>query len=84
MQRIEAVSYTHLDVYKRQHFGWQNKDEALYGLREGYKNSADELVEIAVNSGDVYKRQRLYQSITAVRYRNPRLIGIYVMSIDHA
>lgn len=33
------------------HFGWQNKDEALYGLREGYKNSADELVEIAVNSG---------------------------------
>lgn len=33
------------------HFGWQNKDEAMYGLREGYKNSADELVEIAVNSG---------------------------------
>ena len=28
--------------------------------------------------------QRLYQSITAVRYRNPCLIGIYVMSIDHA
>ena len=33
------------------HFGWQNKDQALYGLREGYKNSADELVKIAVNSG---------------------------------
>lgn len=33
------------------HFGWQNKDDALYGLREGYKNSADELVDIAVNSG---------------------------------
>lgn len=33
------------------HFGWQDKDEALYGLREGYKNSADELVEIAINSG---------------------------------
>ena len=28
--------------------------------------------------------QRLYQSITAVRYRNPCLIGMYVMSIDHA
>lgn len=28
----------------------QNKDEALYGLREGYKNSADELVEIALKS----------------------------------
>lgn len=37
------------------HFGWQDKDEALYGLREGYKNSADELVEIAVNSGNNLK-----------------------------
>lgn len=35
------------------HFGWQDKDEALYGLREGYKNSADELVEIAINSSRV-------------------------------
>lgn len=33
------------------HFGWQDKNQALYGLREGYKNSADELVKIAVNSG---------------------------------
>lgn len=35
------------------HFGWQDKDEALYGLREGYKNSADELVDIAVKSEDI-------------------------------
>ena len=28
--------------------------------------------------------QRLYQSITAVRYRNPRLMGMYVMSIEQA
>ena len=33
------------------HFGWQNKDEALYGLWEGYKNNADELVEMVINSG---------------------------------
>lgn len=33
------------------HFGWQNKDSALYGLREGYKNSADDLVEIALENG---------------------------------
>lgn len=33
------------------HFGWQNKDLALYGLREGYKNSADDLVEIALEKG---------------------------------
>ena len=28
--------------------------------------------------------QRLYQSITAVKYKNPCLMAIYVMSIDHA
>ena len=28
--------------------------------------------------------QRLYQSITAVKYKNPCLIAIYVMSIGHA
>lgn len=33
------------------HFGWQDKDLALWGLREGYKNSADELVAIALNNG---------------------------------
>lgn len=33
------------------HFGWQDKNEALYGLREGYKNSADELVNIAISNG---------------------------------
>ncbi len=32
------------------HFGWQDKDFALYGLREGYKNSADDLVEIALEN----------------------------------
>ena len=32
------------------YFRWQDEDEALYGLREGYKNSADELVKIVVNS----------------------------------
>ena len=34
------------------HFGWQNKDQALYGVREGYKNSADELVKIALENGN--------------------------------
>ena len=32
------------------HFGWQNKRLALYGLREGYKNSADDLVDIVISS----------------------------------
>ena len=31
------------------YFGWQNKRQALYGLREGYKNSADNLVDLVIN-----------------------------------
>lgn len=34
------------------YFGWQDKNQALYGIREGYKDSADELVEIALTNGD--------------------------------
>lgn len=37
------------------HFGWQTKDEALYGLREGYKKSADELVNIVLENGEDIK-----------------------------
>ena len=32
------------------YFGWQDKGQALYGLREGYKNSADDLVGLVINS----------------------------------
>ncbi len=34
------------------HFGWQNKDSALYGLREGYKNSDSTLVEYVLEHGE--------------------------------
>ena len=37
------------------HFGWQDKDEALFGLREGYKESADRLLEIALENGNNIK-----------------------------
>lgn len=33
------------------YFGWQSEGLALYGLREGYKNSADDLVGIALKDG---------------------------------
>ena len=42
------------------HFGWQTKDEALYGLREGYKNSADELVNIILENGEDIKMLDTY------------------------
>lgn len=34
------------------HFGWQDKDQALYGIRKAYKNSVDELVGIALVNGN--------------------------------
>lgn len=39
------------------YFGWQDKGQCLFGLKEGYKNSADELVGIALekgSQGDIY------------------------------
>lgn len=42
------------------HFGWQNKDTALYGLREGYKKSADDLVDIAISNGNDIKTLDTY------------------------
>ncbi|MBG0764292.1 MAG: hypothetical protein H0S78_05285 [Tissierellales bacterium] len=33
------------------YFGWQSKDLAPYGLREGYKNSADDLIKLAIENG---------------------------------
>lgn len=52
------------------HFGWQNKDEALYGIREGYKYSADELVEIVVNSGNNIKKLDTYIFPIMFSYRH--------------
>ena len=34
------------------YFGWQDKSMALWGVKEGYKNSADELVNIALEKAD--------------------------------
>lgn len=39
------------DPNTRAYYGWQDGDLALYGLKEGYKNSADKLVEIALIEG---------------------------------
>lgn len=52
------------------HFGWANKDEALYGLREGYKNSADELVEIVLKNGADIKKLDTYIFPIIFSYRH--------------
>lgn len=39
------------DPNSRAYFGWQDGDLALFGLKEGYKNSADNLVDIALIEG---------------------------------
>ena len=52
------------------HFGWQDKDTALYGLREGYKNSADDLVDIAVSNGNNIKTLDTYIFPVLFSYRH--------------
>jgi len=39
------------DYYEFARFGWQNKDRALLGLREGYFNAANDLVDIVLKEG---------------------------------
>ncbi len=52
------------------HFGWQDKDLALFGLREGYKNSADDLVEIAISNGNDNKTLDTYIFPILFSYRH--------------
>ena len=52
------------------HFGWQNKDSALFGLREGYKNSADDLVDIAISNGEDIKTLDTYIFPILFSYRH--------------
>lgn len=52
----------------------------MYGLREGYKNSADELVEIAVNPGGNNKILDAYIFPILISYRH--CIEISLISTD--
>lgn len=52
------------------YFGWEDKDQALYGLREGYKNSADELVEIVLYNGNDIKKLDTYIFPIIFSYRH--------------
>lgn len=40
------------DPQRRAYFGWQDQDTALIGVKMGYKNSADDLVDIALREGE--------------------------------
>lgn len=52
------------------YFGWATEDQALYGLREGYKNSADELVEIVLRNGNDNKMLDTYIFPIVFSYRH--------------
>lgn len=34
------------------YLGWKNEEESLYGIRDGYKDAADDLVDIALQKGN--------------------------------
>lgn len=40
------------DYNRRAYFGWQDQDTSLIGIKMGYKNSADNLVDIALQQGE--------------------------------
>ncbi len=52
------------------HFGWETEDQALYGLREGYKKSADELIEIVLKNGNDNKMLDTYVFPIVFSYRH--------------
>ena len=52
------------------YFGWQDKNDALLGLREGYKNSADDLVDIALENGNSNKTLDTYIFPILFSYRH--------------
>ena len=55
--RIRSVSYTHLDVYKRQVL-WDGMEPFLIDWEAaGYVNPERELIEVVNYWADVYKRQ---------------------------
>lgn len=43
------------DYFQSSNFGWGNLDDQLYGFISGYKESADTLVDIVINSKDIKK-----------------------------
>lgn len=38
---------------ERAYIGWQNQSLSLQGIRKGYKNSADDIVDIALSKGEI-------------------------------
>ena len=48
--------------------GWQNKRLALYGIKEGYKLAADDLVDIALEKGEENRIDILDQYIFPIMY----------------
>ncbi len=54
---------------ERAYIGWQNDDLSLYGVKEGYKNSADDLVDIALMQG---------------RKNNINILDTYIFPIMHS
>ncbi|WP_083258703.1 hypothetical protein [Cellulosilyticum sp. I15G10I2] len=41
------------DLSNQAYFGWQDKNSALFGIRTGYKDAADKLVDKALEEGQL-------------------------------
>jgi len=56
------------DYGSRAYIGWQDKELSLYGVKEGYKKSADSLVEIAIEQGNKNRIDILDQYIFPIMF----------------
>ena len=65
------------------HFGWQDKDEALFGLREGYKESADRLLEIVLENGNNIKILDTFIFPIMFLYRHSIEISLNIFTKGH-
>ena len=70
MDRFGTVSYTHLDVYKRQKLHIENRKRVVYVIDTG-KNSNEIAVELVKNLADIRK----------MCIRDRRMILIHISSV---
>lgn len=66
--------------YQHSHFAWGNWQTQFVGYTDGYKNSADELIELAISSQDIQKLDTFVYPICFLyrQYLELEMKGLYL------
>ncbi len=70
-------------LHERAYLGWQRKDMSLYGVRQGYLDSANDLVEIAMREGSKGDIATLDMYIFPIFFLYRHSIEISIKNIYH-